>query len=280
MIIVLGMHRSGTSAVTRAIGLLGASMGPASQLRKHWENVVLREVNDRVLAAGGGSWDVPPPAGWLDEPAVLALRDDARAELTAQLGGSSPVVWKDPRTCLTLPFWRDLLDVEPVHLLIHRHPGEVAASLAARNSFGEGLGHALWERYNADALRAAAGATTVVLDYGQLLAEPVRALELVVEAFADAGVRLPGRAATTDHGLVAQERHHTVAGDQVLSAVATPSQHELFALLRALHGAHDPLVVPALQPTHPLSAELLGVAGELRRTRRSLRRLRNAQVQR
>ncbi len=72
-IVVLGMHRSGTSAVTRVLNLLGADVGPAADLiaeydnpSGHWENKTLTACNDRILAAFGRSWDFPPwlTGGW------------------------------------------------------------------------------------------------------------------------------------------------------------------------------------------------------------------------
>jgi hypothetical protein len=65
-IVILGMHRSGTSATTRALGLLGASLGPPANLGKFWENQVMRRPNEQLLEAFGGGWECPPelPEGW------------------------------------------------------------------------------------------------------------------------------------------------------------------------------------------------------------------------
>ena len=267
------MHRSGTSAITQAIGRLGASMGDESQLHRHRENVPLREVNERLLEAGGGSWASPPARGWLDTEPVAILRDRAKQILDQEYPDADVAIWKDPRTCLTLPFWLDLIDGEPHFLVIHRHPTEVAASLATRNGFGTGLGYALWERYNADALAAMAGRPAIVVDYARVVTEPIEVLGQVRSAVVEAGVELPNDPATTDHGLVAQKRHHTAETDDALDEIATPSQHELFARLRALEGAHAALPGSAEPPAQsPLSVELLELVGKVRASRQARRR--------
>ena len=121
-IIVLGMHRSGTSAVTRIVNLLGAGLGPDDDLLTefdnpagHWESIRLNRCNDRILAAFGRSWDFPPwlDPGWEHSPRATRLLPDM-AETFTGVYSSDPWVWKDPRTCLTLPLWRRVLDPEPM----------------------------------------------------------------------------------------------------------------------------------------------------------------------
>jgi hypothetical protein len=277
-IIVLGMHRSGTSAVTRAIGLLGAEMGDQDQLHKHHENVALRKVNRALLEAGAGTWDAPPDRGWLDNPPVRNLLGRARTVAGRQFGAAEIAVWKDPRTCLTLPFWLDVFEEPPVFLLIHRHPTEVADSLTSRNHLTREHGYALWERYNADAVAFAAGRPTVVIDYDTLVAEPAESLAAVSSAFQDFGVVLPNDPATTEHGLVAQERHHTAEDSDLLDAqVATPSQVALFTTLRELKGAHPKLTLPdALPAPDPSSSALFEDVRRRKRARAAKRSARTA----
>jgi len=59
---------------------------------------------------------------------------EARA-LVADLLPSTPWAWKDPRLCLTLPFWLEVLDARPAMVVCLRNPLEIAASLAERNGF-------------------------------------------------------------------------------------------------------------------------------------------------
>jgi hypothetical protein len=272
-IVILGMHRSGTSATTRALGLLGASLGPPQNLGKFWENQVMRRPNERLLEAFGGGWECPPvmPEGWPSTPPAQALVPEARAAL-AEYGSAPVFVWKDPRTCMTLPFWLELLDEPPVVVFIHRHPMEVAASLRTRNFLGTAHGFALWERFNGDALRHAVGLRTIVFEYGELVAEPEGTMQQLVDALNHWGVHLPRDPATTDLELTAKRRHHEADAGVFDDPVSTPSQRELFALLPKLAGAHDAFALPAPLPEpSPLSTELLEVCAQLRTARQETR---------
>src|SRR3954447_11189741 len=175
------MHRSGTSAVTRAINLLGVPLNvrtdwlpgtPQGNPLGYWESASLLHLNDELLATLDGTWKEPPQLdqGWsgdarLDAVRVKAIRACDAVFLTEQW------VWKDPRNCLTLPFWLDTLDVAPAIVLVHRSPVEVALSLLRRDALPINHSLALWERYIRTSIEAAAGLPTYVLDYARLLYE-------------------------------------------------------------------------------------------------------------
>jgi len=275
-IVILGMHRSGTSAITRALNLLGAEIGPTADLGQYWESQRMRVPLDAVLAAFDGAWDAPGvmPEGWERTAAVRAVEPQARAALAAY-GEPEVMVWKDPRACLEMPFWRPLLGGDPVVVLIHRHPEEVWGSLDTRNGFGPGLSFALWERYNADALRGAAGLRTVVLAYADLVERPVEVTTGLVATLAGWGVHLPGDPATTDMELRADARHHRAAA-AFDHPSATASQRRLFAALAGAEGVHDSFVAPTIDPPDPSSVELIDMRRQLRAVRQDLWRSRTA----
>jgi len=261
-VVVLGMYRSGTSALTRALGLLGSSLGPEAALGKFWESRATRGPSRKILAAYGGGWDSPPvlPAGWVDAPAVRALRPEAKSAL-ASFGTGPAFTWKDPRTCITLPFWLDLLDEPPIIVFSHRHPVEVAASQAKRQDVGIAHSLALWERYNADALTQAQGLRTVCIEYPRLLAAPVPTMRALVDTLAGWGVELPGAPETTDMELSASRRHHHTEDAGFDHPLATDSQRDLFDLMREIDGPHDALQLPRpVSAPAPISLELLDLA--------------------
>lgn len=148
-IIVIGMHRSGTSLITRVLEQHGLYMG----WRKETNNEALffLRLNEWLLAQTGHAWDNPPDAaGW---PGDMAMRQalyqgvcDVLPTLDAvsfwglrglvsrrnPFGASFPWGWKDPRNTITLPVWLDVFpDARVVH--IRRHGLDVAHSLTARN---------------------------------------------------------------------------------------------------------------------------------------------------
>lgn len=244
--VVLGMHRSGTSAVTQAIHALGACAGDRfdmdlfqeSNANGHWESVLLRRVNDELLHRLGGRWDAPPELGfgWWSLPAANGLVGRARAAFAAAYGSATPWVWKDPRNCLTLPFWLRALDVSPLLIVVWREPAEVAGSLAARDDLPRPVGLALWEEYTAQALRAARNHRVYVLSFSELLDDPEAACAGLSGAMRDAGIDVADAkegAATIDRRL----RHH--GHDGCLRGHLSGAQRSLVDVLEGSAGYHE-----------------------------------------
>jgi len=119
-----------------------------------WEHELLTRLNDDILARLGGSWHDPPslPAGWEHLPTLADLRERARVVLHQDFGAAPVWGWKDPRTCLTLPFWRTLLPPTQ-YVICLRNPVDVARSLQRRNRFPFDKGVRLWLAYMDAALR-------------------------------------------------------------------------------------------------------------------------------
>ncbi len=181
-VLVLGMHRSGTSALTRALNLLGVELGenllPAAADNEagFWEHRDLVLVNDEALARLGSRWDDarPIPRERFHDPALEPLRDRAIAILRRDFSASAVWGLKDPRLCRLLPFWRPVLeafDSAPHYVLALRGPGEVARSLRARNGFSPHKSHALWLAHELDAERGTRGGTRAFVTYDQLLGD-------------------------------------------------------------------------------------------------------------
>jgi hypothetical protein len=153
---ITGMHRSGTSMVSRVANLIGLELGPARELvppqpanpRGHWENELLTLFNDRLLSEFGGTWDAPPALenGWQTAPELAPLKRRARALLAARFAGASLAGWKDPRNSLLLPFWQEAHPIAGTIFCL-RQPGAVAASLRARNGFDSERSAELWILY-------------------------------------------------------------------------------------------------------------------------------------
>lgn len=180
-LIVLGMHRSGTSVLARVLNLMGAWFGPEGistganpeNPKGFWERRDVRALNDWVLHSAGCDWNrvAQFDAGALPEAVVEEFRSVA-GKLVLELDAHRPWFLKEPRLCLLLPLWRQVLEA-PVAVRIHRHPVEVAASLQTRNEIPVPVGLALWEKYTASAGAAAAGLPAVTTFYDRLMADPV-----------------------------------------------------------------------------------------------------------
>ncbi len=196
-VVILGMHRSGTSLITRLVNLLGLSvcrdedllMGGTMNPRGHWESKSLVRFNDRLLRELGGSWFCPPLLS-AKELSPLLRRHASGALATLQAAHPQrPWVWKDPRTCVLLPFWSAVLEQRVAYLLVVRHPFEVSDSLARRNRFTPLFSLALWERYTRQAMLGAAGRAVMVCTYDGVLADPVAWCERVVAFLSDLGLQ-------------------------------------------------------------------------------------------
>lgn len=181
-VMVLGMHRSGTSAATRIVSLLGVATclpedmvrGPWNP-RGHWESRSLMHLDDRLLSEMGCAWWSPPPTGeayWQSAARITTSPAEARAAFR-RVHRQVPWVWKDPRACLLVPFWRAVLGPRTAALVVFRNPLEVSDSLESRHDLSRQFGLALWERYNRLVLRHAAGMPALVTRYEELVSDPV-----------------------------------------------------------------------------------------------------------
>ncbi len=196
-IIVLGMHRSGTSTVTRILNLMGAYFGPegvataANQEnpKGFWERRDLRELTDKALRMLDSDWN---RVSGFD---LATLGDEQRSELEQEfrrlverLDAHRPWVLKDPRLCLLTPIWRSALEA-PLFVHVHRCPIEVARSLETRNSLPLVHGVSLWEFYTRNALAASQGAPRVLISYTHLIAKPLEAARRLYQDLVAQGVR-------------------------------------------------------------------------------------------
>ena len=158
-LVVLGMHRSGTSALARVVSLLGADLPtdlmpalPGNNETGFWESQELVDIDDQVLASGGSSWDDLSafPDSWIASPLAPVFREKAVRVLARDFEQSSLFVLKDPRFCLLVPFWTSILEelgAEPAFLIMIRNPLEIAASLKRRDGFPPAKSCLLFLRY-------------------------------------------------------------------------------------------------------------------------------------
>lgn len=204
-VIVLGMHRSGTSALARLLNMMGCYFGEegvVSQAARDnpkgfWERLDVVWANDKLLQAAGGTW-------WnvdqLDFGAVsreaLAPAQAYLTNILLKMDANRPWFIKDPRLCLTLEQWLPRLEC-PVFIHAQRSPVQVAQSLLRRNGIPLEYGVRLWEFYTRSMLRALGGQPRVSVRYEDLLRDPCQTVAHLYEALTAAGVRglrLPERA--------------------------------------------------------------------------------------
>lgn len=175
---VLGMHRSGTSLVSRVLNLLGVHLGPEQHLMKanvdnpkgYWEHQLITNLNDEILVRLGGSWHEPPIflQGWQHGTVLSDIRQRARRLIQDDFAAAQNWGWKDPRTCLTLPFWQTLVS-SPKYILCLRNPIDVAQSLQRRNGFPFEKSMRLWLAHVNAALEQTAVQERMIIFYEDLI---------------------------------------------------------------------------------------------------------------
>lgn len=267
-LLVLGMHRSGTSAVTGALALRGAWLGgnlmpPGPDNPKgFWEHAGVVDVHERLLDALGRSWDDPRPLpeGWLDEPATAAAREELGELLLAEFGDQPLWAIKDPRLCRLLPLWLPLLaelGFGASAVIVARDPREVAGSLWARNRWPGALSRELWLRHVSDALADSATLARYVLAYPRLLADPAGEIEALVAALRlPAPMRAEGDVARMREFISGDDRHHQAEAD------VSPEWESAVSLYRLM--LHQPVSWDRLQAaTSAIAAESQPLASAL-----------------
>lgn len=192
-VLVVGMHRSGTSAVTRALRVLGVYLGeekdliPADEGNRdgYWEHRALVNANDTLLARFGLLWQSAGllPSDWPEYEQIASDMDRLQGFMSRVFAGHAYWGWKDPRTTLLLPVYREILEragLDPIYVICLRNPLDVAASLQRRDGFSQREALGLWLRYTLDALHETVGKRRAVVVYEDFVHEPRRALESVV----------------------------------------------------------------------------------------------------
>ena len=147
-LIVIGMHRSGTSLLTELLHRAGVPMGIDRNI--HDESAFFLELNKFLFRAAHAGWDYPEPMLLLHEVPELRqalvghLRSQCASRATrAYLGWRcflrssrleaqpGPWGWKDPRNTFTLPLWLEVFPNARV-LNVYRNGVDVAESLVVR----------------------------------------------------------------------------------------------------------------------------------------------------
>jgi len=195
-ILILGMHRSGTSMTTRLINMMGSYFGPESSVgemtadnpKGFWERPEVFKLNEALLGGHGCSWH--NLRNWSVGNAEIvpdAIKNEIK-KLILGMDAFRPWVLKDPRLCLLLPGWLPYLEV-PVAVIVHRNPFEIAISLKRRNGFSIEYGVALWEHYAVGLLNATQHVPRIYVRFSDLHENPVKTCETLYSQLVAAGAR-------------------------------------------------------------------------------------------
>ncbi|MDE0007371.1 MAG: glycosyltransferase, partial [Gammaproteobacteria bacterium] len=237
-VFVLGMHRSGTSAVARVLNLMGCYFGAEHEGTRaneenpkgFWERQDVRRLNDVMLRSVGCDWD---RVSGFDAESMLheqSVYRRAMADIVLDMDAHRPWFVKEPRLCLLFPLWRPLLET-PVCIHVHRSPMEVARSLHARHGIPHKVGLALWEVYNIQALAASKGLPRRLVSYRELMRAPEEVVGDLGRSLSNLGYALRSPAQAELRAFLDESLHRQRDDGDAWDATATPSQKQLLNVL-------------------------------------------------
>lgn len=246
-VLVLGMHRSGTSALTRGLEVLGIDLGrnlkepvPGDNDKGFFEDWALSTINDELMALKGGRWDslAISALSRSDEDAINVLKLRALTEIERAFSDSIFFAFKDPRTSRTLPFWKDVLSrrgVKAFYVIAFRNPMSVADSLAARDGFDRRRSYHLWLLHTLSAVKETEGEARVFVDFDELVDDPEAVLKRIAATIDDPRI-VPGAQALQVYKrefLDPELRRHRNQDNQLdLDRAASTFVNDVYKLLR------------------------------------------------
>ncbi|MDA8299957.1 MAG: hypothetical protein M0005_00060 [Actinomycetota bacterium] len=264
---IVGMHRSGTSAVAGFLAQAGYFAGKDDELlppqednpKGYFEREDVNALNDELFASLGGAWERPPSRQQIAEAApawtgrIEGLLDGLRAGAAGR-----PLVLKDPRVSLALPAWTPAVGESLCWLVVERNPVDTALSLRKRDGRPLSVALALWQLYSTELLEGLAGRRVLVVHYDDFVRQPAQGGAALLERLGE--VLAPGMAATLEparaKGFVSGSmRHHsTDLAGPIAAETMTCLQMDLARWLAALPTGWAELEPPAELRQQPESA--------------------------
>ena len=195
IVVVLGMHRSGTSAIARGLSVLGVELGndlhpPGDDNPKgFWEDKNCLRINESLLQHLGSAYDKlglsPEVLESLNHASVIrSLKLEAVEVLRAKFSQSDQCGFKDPRVSRLLPFWKNVFEeagCAPGFVIAVRNPISVARSLGKRNGIEPEKSYFLWLEHVVSAVIESIGSRRVVVDYDVFMDNPKEELRRIAD---------------------------------------------------------------------------------------------------
>lgn len=249
-IAVVGMHRSGTSAMTRVLNLLGVDLGkrllPPGRGNRlgHWEHQDVVDLHENLLHELDMTWDEtrPMPEGWQTSAAAQTAVDNITELVTRDFLDSGLWAVKDPRLCRLLPLWTEALTrlgIELRVLFVMRHPAEVAGSLQARDDMDAATARLIWLQHVAEPEQATRDLMRSAVLYDDLLSDWKKA---VTHIRRDLHLRWPkpvAQAASDINAFLKPGERHNVVEDDASAPLVAMSDRMYRLVTAVAHGSND-----------------------------------------
>jgi hypothetical protein len=243
-LVVLGMHRSGTSALAGILHFLGVDLGKdlmppveGDNPKGFFENNKIVYFNETLLESLHSAWDdlFPLPEHWRQQEHLSTYRQEMLAVLASEFNDNSLFSIKDPRMCLLLPFWQQIFaerQIIPSYLIIVRNPLEVAASLAKRNGFSSEKSVILWMNAMLPAELYSRNHPRVFVSFDNLLKNPFETIIFISRVLSlDFPRNFPDVQQTVHEFLTPALKHHNIEATAVNKQVLSFMSH-YYAILQ------------------------------------------------
>ena len=193
VIIVLGMHRSGTSAITRSLKALGIDLGnnlmdeaERNNPKGFWEDVDINNLNIDLLNALGYDWHTITPISKIEltSPTAESFKLRAVTLLREKLKNTTMFGLKDPRICRLLPFWKTVFEhlaINVRYIIASRNPMSIVRSLNKRDGFDFTKGYYLWLDHIIHSIDKTSDTLRIVVDYDLLIESPEEQLKRIAD---------------------------------------------------------------------------------------------------
>ena len=244
-LIIVGMHRSGTSATTGAMHCMGVQLGERLyaghsdiNAKGYFEHSDIADANDAALLSIGSSWDdiLPMEDGWWKRKELLPHAEKMRQYIRRDFAQSPLWALKDPRVCRMLPWWLEIFsqeNISPHFIFVVRTPDEVYRSLEKRDGFSREKSIMLWLLHYLEAERESRGYPRAFTLFDQFLENPAGEL-LKIERQLGVNYPVPVAAATEclDRFLSRDLRNHKGSDNKKSGTPTERLAYELESRLR------------------------------------------------
>jgi len=274
IVVILGMHRSGTSLIANFMHAIGVDIGqdraPADEWNAagYWESRTIFQIHEKILKQLNCTWKNPPmhlPVNWWRNSNIQQLKSGL-VEFVHSECDRTDKIWgfKDPRTAILLPLWQEIFDelqLEPIYVLSVRYPGSVAASLRRRDGLSFSHSQALWLRTNLGALSHTRNHLLGVVDYDRWFESGLEQARTVIDSLnLSRSIDQAQIAEALDRVILPRLRHHS--NEQQVAC--SPIVARFYSLLyQAATNGRIPDEIWAITETFEKTTDLLNIWDDL-----------------
>ena len=194
IIAVIGVQRSGTSAITKGLQVLGVNLGgfygqdvvgPDNE-KGYFEDLEISLADVSMLNSIGYTWDNPVLPVFDDnvEQVLSAFYPIAANIVQRRFESTNLFGFKDPLIARLLPLWNEIfkdVGAEVSYIIACRNPLSVAKSMEKRDGFDIVKGCYIWLGAVTASLMHSAGYNRIVVDYDELMKDPEKQLRRTAE---------------------------------------------------------------------------------------------------